>query len=68
MSDRPQYTTTKAAELLGISASSVRRIRQSMELGQHIGRDWLLSDDDLEAIKQRDTKPGPKPKPTPPID
>lgn len=68
MDQEPKYTTTKAAHMLGITPGRARVIRKEMGLGKQLGRDWLLSDADIERMRQRDTTPGPKPKSTPPTE
>ncbi len=44
-------TVQKAAKKLGIADSSVRRICLDYEIGTKVGRDRLLSRDDVEQIK-----------------
>lgn len=60
------YTTTAAAKELGISAVYARKLRKEMGIGKHLGRDWLLTDADLDMMRDRNRKPGPKTKEPPP--
>lgn len=56
------YTTTAAAKELGISAVYAKKLRADMKLGKRFGRDWLLTDADLDVMRARNRKPGPKEK------
>ena len=66
------HTTRHAADALGISVQRVKQLVVQIGVGQKVGRDWVLSDDDLERLRHRNRKPG-RPgrqlstgKPTPP--
>lgn len=56
------YTTTTAAKELGISAVYAKKLRADMKLGKRFGRDWLLTDADLDVMRARNRKMGPKQK------
>lgn len=47
------YTTAQAAALLGLDASSVRRLARKLKLGQRLGRDWFFTKDDLDRMRGR---------------
>lgn len=51
------YTTTEAAEKLGVCGSYVRRICLSESIGRIFGRDRALSELDLEKIQNRIHRP-----------
>ena len=52
------HTTRQAADSLGISVQRVKQLRETMQLGQKVGRDWVLSDQDIERLRQRNRQPG----------
>ena len=52
------HTTRQAADALGISVQRVKQLAVQLGVGQKVGRDWVLSDDDLERLRQRDTRRG----------
>ena len=50
------FTTTSAAESLGITDGRVRQILRALEeaktpIGTRAGRAWLLTEEDVEAIR-----------------
>lgn len=47
------YTTTDAARRLRLSSRRIRQAIQSYGVGRKIGRDWMLSETDIEYIRQR---------------
>jgi predicted transcriptional regulator len=55
------YTTHTAAALLGLTPNAIARYCTRYGVGSKHGRDWLLTDDDLQIIKLRMGKRGPKP-------
>ena len=56
------YTTTEAAEILGVSAARIRQMVLAGEIeGEKRGRDLLIAKSQVEKAKARKTKPGPKP-------
>ena len=66
MDSGKRYTMAEAAEKIGVSVTRARGIRQEVGVGTRFGRAWMLTDEDIERMRQRDTTPGPKRKPTPP--
>lgn len=65
MSER-LLTTKEVAERLGITYSRVRQlIRGGVLQAQHLGHIYVVKESDLKAATARETKRGPKPKPTP---
>ena len=46
----PRHTVKTAAQKFGLDGSQIRRLCVSLEVGEKIGRDWLLSDADFERI------------------
>jgi hypothetical protein len=49
----PRHTVKTAAQKFGLDGSQIRRLCVSLEVGEKIGRDWLLSDADFERIARR---------------
>lgn len=62
----PTYTTAQAARVLNLSTNAIARYCTRYGVGIKHGRDWLLTDNDLQIIKLRMGKRGPKPKPRQP--
>lgn len=60
------YTTQQASEATGLSVRRIQDLAIELGLGRRIGdgarAPFLLSETDLERIKARDTKRGPKTK------
>lgn len=56
-----RYTLAEAAEQLGVSVTRARGIRQEVGVGAPFGRAWMLSDADIEVMRRRNTRTGPKP-------
>ena len=52
------HTTEQVAARLGVHPGHVRRMATKLSIGQHYGRAWLFSDEDLERLRQRDTRRG----------
>lgn len=50
------YTVYEAAELMNKSHISVRTLVRRYGYGRKVGRDWILTDDDIEKLK---AIPGP---------
>lgn len=47
------YTTAKAAEKLGISEIRVRQLCQQGRLGRKVGRDWVISLDEINDYRRK---------------
>ena len=47
------HTTAQAAAILGLDASSVRRLARKLKLGQRLGRDWFFTQADLDRMRGR---------------
>lgn len=56
---RSLYSTTEAAQMLGVDVSRVRRMAANRGLGQHVGRAWVFTVGDIDAM--RDRPPGRRP-------
>jgi excisionase family DNA binding protein len=56
------FTTTEAAEMLGVTTARIRQMVLAGEIeGEKRGRDLLIPKSQIEKAKARKTKPGPKP-------
>ena len=61
------YTTRQVAEEIGVNVQRVRKLAGDLGIGRKVGRDWVFSGDDLEALRRRpdrrrkDSTPEPKP-------
>lgn len=56
------YTTTEAADILGLTPARVRQlILAEVILAEKRGRDLLIPRSQVEKAKKRKTRPGPKP-------
>jgi len=53
---RELFTTKQAAEALGISEQRVRQLCAEGRMGLRVGRDWVITADDIERNRER---PGP---------
>ena len=47
------YSTAEAAQAVGISEPTVRRLARLHQLGTRKGRDWLFTQHDLDRMRQR---------------
>ena len=47
------YSTAEAAQAVGISEPTVRRLARLHQLGTRKGRDWLFTQQDLDRMRQR---------------
>jgi excisionase family DNA binding protein len=57
------FTTSEAAEELGVSPARVRQmVRDGILTAEKFGRDLSITRKAIEAAKQRKTMPGPAPK------
>lgn len=61
MMDLDLYTPETAGPLLGISARMVRRWCQQLGIGRKIGSTWLLSQADVDALRDRPRPGRPSP-------
>lgn len=58
--DRELLTTTEAASQLGVTSARIRQLVLSGDIkAQKVGRDVLIPASEIEAAKNRKTKPGP---------
>lgn len=55
-------TTKEAAEELGIAETTARLYCQEGRFGQKIGRQWLITRQEIEEFKQQRRPPGRPPK------
>lgn len=62
--DQRAYTARDVANLCGISVSRVHQLVRDLGIGQKIGRDWLFSAADIDAVRNRNTRPGRPPRRT----
>lgn len=60
MSTETEYTTKQAAEILGVSAIRVRQFCQEGRLGRKHGRDYLITEKDLQEFREIPRKSGPR--------
>lgn len=58
-SRNPVYSVKEAAALLGVCKSRVRQLAHSRKLGITLGRIWIFTQADIEAMRTR--KPGKPP-------
>jgi hypothetical protein len=54
----PLYTAREIADQHGVTLALVRKWRARHGRGVRIGRDWLFTDADLDAFRNRNTTPG----------
>jgi len=55
------YTAKQVGDRLGISESRVRDLARTLSLGLKVNpRLWMFTEADIEQMRQRDTKRGPK--------
>lgn len=54
------HSTREAAELLGLHEDHVRRLAKRLDIGLLIGKQRVFTDADLERLRARNTKLGPK--------
>lgn len=52
------YTSTEAAEKLGVNQSRIRQLAIARSVGTKAGRDWVFTRADIQALK-----PGPSGRP-----
>jgi excisionase family DNA binding protein len=56
-------TTAQAAKLLGVTDVRVRHLCQEGRLGSKVGRDWVITEEEIERFER---KPPHRPKKEPP--
>lgn len=54
------FTVTEAAGELGVTPIRVRQLCQEGKAGERVGSVWILTRDEIEALKKRKTTPGPE--------
>lgn len=54
----PPYTSAEVAQMLELSAPSIRRLANSLGVGTRKGHDWFFTDADLATLKQRPGRGG----------
>lgn len=54
------YSTREAAERLGLHEGHVRRLAKRLGVGLLIGKQRVFTDADLDRLRQRNTRPGPR--------
>ncbi|MCI0348656.1 MAG: helix-turn-helix domain-containing protein [Acidobacteriales bacterium] len=52
------YSTTEAAEKLGIAESLVRRYCLQRRIGSRVGKNWVISEDEIRLFSQIKRQPG----------
>lgn len=55
----PLATTARVAVLLGLSRRQVQHLCRTRGLGRKVGRDWLLTAAEVEALRERPPR-GPR--------
>jgi len=56
------YSTRKAAEILGVTHQHISLLCRRLKIGELVGRNYILDNDDMRALAMRKTKTGPEPK------
>lgn len=56
------YTSTKVAEWLNLTPQHVCGLARRLGIGSRLGRSWAFTAADIEALRARNTKTGPKTK------
>jgi len=56
------FTTAEAAERLGLSRVRIVQLCNDGRFGRKLGRDWIITEDEIEAFEQLDRGPGRPPK------
>jgi excisionase family DNA binding protein len=59
------YNTKEAATLLGLSPVHVRTLCEQGRLGSKVGRDWIITQEELDAFERRPRGRPPKEKEPP---
>lgn len=55
------HTATAAAGILQIHPTRVRQLCQQLGVGTKVGRDWILTETEIEQLRARRTTPGRRP-------
>ena len=50
------YTVAEAAEILALTEGRVRQLCRWNSIGVKLGRDWVLSDEDVQKLRDRDDR------------
>ena len=50
------YSVPEAAEILSLTEGRVRQLCRWNAIGVKVGRDWVLSTEDIEKLKDRDDR------------
>jgi hypothetical protein len=50
------YNCKEAAEILGLTDGRIRQICRWNSIGSKIGRDWLLTEKDLEKLRDEESR------------
>lgn len=56
------YTTKEAGRRLGLYFRTVSFYCRTMGIGKKVGRDYILTEEDIVKLSKRNTKPGPRPR------
>lgn len=61
-----QYTTKEIADMLRVDPARIRQlaIASNGAIGRKWGRDWMFTESDLAALRERQTRRGPRTKPS----
>lgn len=59
----PLYSTRQVADRLGLHDGHIRRLAAQLGIGTLIGKQWVFTDADIDALRARNTRPGRKPNP-----
>lgn len=54
------YTSSDVADQLGVSINLVRTLSRDRNVGTRLGRDWLYSKADVEALRKRRPRGRPR--------
>ena len=62
MTTETLYTTKQVADALGITTGRVRQLARALKLGRWVGSVRLYTEADVDALRNRHSRPGPVPK------
>lgn len=54
------FTSSEVADQLGVSINLVRTLSRDRNVGTRLGRDWLYSEADVEALRKRRPRGRPR--------